>query len=111
MTRNIFKFLLFAATIAVLVSVFGVTVFADTRTVTAFGDCSRSNSDKVKWTLYSDGELIIEGKGEMADIPKEPWSSYREDITKVTVKEGVTYVGKDVVQVFCHFGYLQRFFI
>ena len=43
------------------------------------------------WTLYSDGELVIEGVGEMCNTT--PWAEYKENITSVTIKDGVTTIG------------------
>ena len=51
--------------------------------------------DDVRWRLYSDGLMIIEGNGQMQDyMPKEtiPWWSYRDDIVSVIIGPGVTNV-------------------
>ena len=50
----------------------------------------------VFWTLDSDGELYIFGTGNMMDWEKEedvPWDSFRQEIKKVKIEEGVTSIG------------------
>jgi len=52
--------------------------------------------DKVTWTLYNDGELVIDGTGDMWDYTAKttaPWYTYRKDILSATVKNGVTSIG------------------
>lgn len=46
------------------------------------------------WNL-TDGELVIEGTGAMADFEAgtAPWYSYKDEIVKLTIKSGVTSVG------------------
>jgi len=69
--------------------------------VTASGECG----DNLTWTLYDDGELVIEGEGDMWDFkqygPKEterpdetPWWTIRSNISKITIKHGVTSIGE-----------------
>lgn len=50
--------------------------------------------EHVSWE-YTDGELIISGTGRMDDYNYFyiPWKDFREDISTVTVKNGVTYIG------------------
>lgn len=54
------------------------------------GTCGES----VNWE-YTNGELIISGKGRMDDYNYFyiPWKDLRESINTVTVKNGVTYIG------------------
>lgn len=55
-----------------------------------FGD-----SDSLHWEL-ADGTLTITGSGEMPDFRLEanrPWHSYKGEITKVIIEDGVTSVG------------------
>ncbi len=95
MKRNLFKALFVIAVLAALVSVLAVTAYADDRTVTDSGTCG-ANGDNLTWTLYSDGELVICGTGEMADWSSPsnvPWYDIRSNITKVTVSSGVTSIG------------------
>ena len=67
------------------------TASAANRTIIDSGTCG----DNLTWTLYSDGELVIDGTGEMADYTRYtvPWISYRYNIQTVTVKNGVTRIG------------------
>ena len=46
--------------------------------------------------IYSDGTLEINGSGEMYnyDDVRAPWYSYRENITKIIIGDGITYLGK-----------------
>ena len=46
------------------------------------------------WNL-TDGDLVIEGTGAMADFEAgtAPWYSYKDEIVKLTIKSGVTSVG------------------
>ncbi|HAB94710.1 MAG TPA: hypothetical protein DCF49_08150 [Lachnospiraceae bacterium] len=65
------------------------------------GNCG-ANGDNVKWK-YAGGTLTITGKGKMDDWDEPdnmwgltnvvPWDSYRDQITKVVIGEGVTYTG------------------
>lgn len=69
--------------------------------------CCGLYGDNLKWVLYSDGELIISGNGEMnwyyvdhSNGGKEttksaPWSKYYNDISVITIEEGVTSIGND----------------
>ena len=45
------------------------------------------------WVLSSDGTLTISGKGEMPDYITSPWAGYKESITAVEIKNGVTSIG------------------
>ena len=79
---------------------------AETRSMVASGFCGLYG-DNLKCFLYSDGELIINGNGEMdwyyvehESNGKEtslssPWSKYYEDINIITIEEGVTSIGND----------------
>lgn len=51
----------------------------------------------VMWSLAGDGVLTIYGAGAMIDYTAssaQPWYSYKADITKIVVEEGITYIGK-----------------
>lgn len=52
--------------------------------------------NKMNWTLYDDGTLVIEGKGAMGDRPSgnTPWVHYNEIIRAVVIKDGVTSIGE-----------------
>ena len=63
-------------------------------TVIASGTCG----DNLTWTLDSTGTLVIDGKGDMNDWNTTtgnpaPWDANREDIVRVTIKDGVTSIG------------------
>ena len=72
------------------------------RCVRAEGYCNAEGRyDDVKWMLFWDNELYIEGIGNMASYSngndtKAPWLRINagNDITKVVISEGVTNVGK-----------------
>jgi len=61
------------------------------------GKCGASDEDPVTWTLYSDGHLDITGIGEMKSYTEttrpSPWRKYRDQITSVTVGNGVNRIG------------------
>lgn len=51
-----------------------------------------------KWTLFSDGELVISGEGAMDACTTEfdmpiAWDNYRSTILKATIGDGITYIG------------------
>lgn len=53
--------------------------------------------DKLTWMLTDKNELIIGGTGTMTDYESfadTPWSRYQDDITQVTIGEGVVSIGK-----------------
>lgn len=59
------------------------------RTKIASGACSTN----LTWTLYSNGELRIGGRGGMSTDTSYPWYSYRASITSVVIDPGVTCIG------------------
>ena len=60
------------------------------REVLASGTCGAN----LTWTLYVDGELVIEGNGDMTySQNKAPWDKYTSSIEIVTIKKGVTSIG------------------
>ena len=66
-----------------------LTVYAGN--VTASGKINSS----IIWTVYADGELVIEGTG---DIPSyyqvsPPWLKYRNKLTSITLESGITGIG------------------
>ena len=51
-------------------------------------------SNYVTWSLYADGELLIEGTGAMRDyISNSPWQNCVNIMTKLTLTEGITSIG------------------
>lgn len=75
----------------VCVMLLGIGVAADT---VAEGTCG----DDLTWVLDDAGVLTISGEGEMEDYESfnnaSPWYKYRDSITSVIIKEGVTSIGK-----------------
>lgn len=62
----------------------------------ASGKCGTN----ITWTLDSKGNLVLTGKGKMADyvVADErysPWDDYCEDIKTVTISEGITTIGQE----------------
>ncbi len=49
--------------------------------------------ENLTWTLDAEGTLTIEGTGEMTS--PSPWEIYRDDITNVIIKDGVTSISSD----------------
>ena len=68
-----------------LSTTFTVTVYA------AVGSCG----ENLNWTLNEEGVLTISGTGAMYDYIRygTPWESYRPEITKVILEEGITRIG------------------
>lgn len=63
------------------------------------GTCGES----LTWVLYEDGELVISGTGEMWDnsniyVTPWHWKKYHDKINKVTMDDGITYIGELVFQ-------------
>ena len=61
----------------------------DIVTVVETGECGAEGSE-VRYTLYSDGTIVIRGNG----VVKEKAFEKREDITALWVKDGITGIGK-----------------
>ncbi len=60
--------------------------------------CGETDEGSIYGRLYSDGELEIfctSGSGPMSDmkVSDVPWADSRDQILKITVKSGVTYIG------------------
>ncbi|MBQ4630196.1 MAG: leucine-rich repeat protein, partial [Clostridia bacterium] len=55
------------------------------------GNCGEA----LLWSLDSDGTLVIEGKGPMADYRSgnQPWSANMNSIKTLVIEEGVTSIG------------------
>lgn len=74
-------------------------------------DQKRSVDDKgvcsgdIHWQLFSDGDLVISGSGDMddyTDADGQPWYDHRGEIVKVTVSEGITSIGDRAFEFFGH---------
>ncbi|MBR6620282.1 MAG: hypothetical protein IKK85_08055 [Clostridia bacterium] len=104
--KNNLKKLLSVFLCAVLIFTTASVAFAadGTRTVVDSGYCG-AQGENLTWTLYSDGELVISGEGEMdwyfvdydekgldVDVPP-PWYDYYPVIDVITFEEGVTGIG------------------
>lgn len=51
-------------------------------------------AEKITW-YFDDGALVIQGEGEMDDFPEgAPWANYRNSIVRVSISDGITYIGK-----------------
>ena len=59
-----------------------------------------SCGSNLTFVLSPDGELVIEGTGEMNNYEQEnsPWYNYRESIKAITIEEGVTSIGSYAFQ-------------
>ena len=67
--------------------------------VTASGECG----DNLTWTLYDDGELVIDGEGAMGNMTSSspaPWSEFKTQIVKVTIGNKITRIGYNAFE-FC----------
>lgn len=54
--------------------------------------------ENIFWKLYSDGDLIIYGQGEMTNYTSStavPWNSYKTSIQNITIEDGITSIGDD----------------
>ncbi len=65
----------------------------DNRTVTASGNCGTD----VSWVLKENGELIINGNGEIPNYSSggAPWYKYASNIYFLIIEDGVTSIGLD----------------
>ncbi len=94
-------------TTIILLSTFSVAIYgfasSEDKSVINSGFCGLYG-DNLKWTLYSNGELVISGTGEMdwyfttGEFKKEklaPWKQYYDDIAVITIEDGVTSIGND----------------
>lgn len=68
-------------------------------TVVESGKCGADlDQENLKWTLYSDGHLVITGSGDMHDydsaLDYAPWRDFGlPDVTSVSLPEGLTSIG------------------
>ena len=89
----------------ILFSIVPASVFAAARDVVDSGFCG-AQGENLTWTLYDDGELVIGGEGEMdwysvttAQKKLPAWYKYYDRIDVITVKEGVTSIGRQAFYV------------
>ena len=81
-------FLLFS--LIAMVAVLTVSVIA--AEIDASGSCGKG----VEWS-YADGTLTVSGNGAMTSfnsVTAQPWQKYKDEVTKVVIKEGVISVGR-----------------
>ncbi|MBQ9492119.1 MAG: leucine-rich repeat domain-containing protein [Oscillibacter sp.] len=101
MKKRLFPMVLVCCMLAAWLAVGAMAADND---VIAKGDCGVSGNS-VQWTLYSDGNLAITGKGVMKTYSVSlysdgsigyqnyPWYVYRTMITSLSVSNGVTGIG------------------
>ena len=68
--------------------------------------------DNIFWTFFSDGTLELNGVGGTIDYNKygetsptisdRPWNSYKNNITKLIIGEGVTHIGSRAFQGYAY---------
>ncbi|MBR2027491.1 MAG: leucine-rich repeat protein [Oscillospiraceae bacterium] len=86
------KLLTLLLTLSVVVTLFSLNAFAATDDIVDSGSCGAD----VTYILYSDGELVISGTGDMANYLSNepaPWYMHKDGIQKITIEYGVTSVG------------------
>ncbi len=109
------KFIAVIITICIFISCTIIPVTAQTtqtQNTTAAATVVKSGKlgKKLTWSFDSDGTLTIDGNGKMPDYKddtfyeganyifityttKTPWADLREQIKKVIIKDGITYIG------------------
>lgn len=76
----------------------GAEIIFDHTDPVASGTCG-AQGDNLTWTLDRDGTLVISGTGAMADFEMgqdaviDVWTAYKDKVSAVILKEGVTTVG------------------
>lgn len=65
-------------------------------TIVGSGNCGEYSFDMITWTEYSDGTLVIEGKGRMESYyensSQHPWST---EIVDLQIMEGISIIGEE----------------
>ena len=82
-----------ASSVEAYKTAYGWNQFANIQPIIlASGTCG----DDLAWKLTDEGELTIEGTGAMTDYEPHsaPWFAYKDEIKTVTIKPGVTTIGK-----------------
>lgn len=72
----------------------GVILATNEKKVVDSGMCGAQGSN-LTWTYYDNGELVIEGSGEMTNYSSggQPWSEYRRQIVSISIPDGITSIG------------------
>ena len=90
------KALFVMLTVAIIACAFAVcSVTGSATEIIVSGRCG-AEGDNVVGTLYSDGLLVISGKGDMAKDWADdefPWSAYYKNITSISIECGVSSIG------------------
>lgn len=88
MKRNIFTVFLALCLLLGAIPAFA-TETEPTNVQRAPGYCG----DAIMWS-YEDGTLTLTGAGQMDDFPEgAPWEEHKDEIEKVVISNGITYVG------------------
>ena len=76
-----------ALALILILALFPVQLFA--QSPVSKGSCG----DELSWTFYSDGTLVISGRGDMSfDSYDAPWDTFTHEIKKVIIESGVTSI-------------------
>ncbi|MBE6725837.1 MAG: leucine-rich repeat domain-containing protein, partial [Ruminococcaceae bacterium] len=56
--------------------------------------------ENLTWTLYDDGEMVIDGQWSMSNYSSNnaPWNAYKANIRTLTIKDGVESIGSSAFQ-------------
>lgn len=99
MKSHHFTFRLFLTALTTILCICLFAPVAEAATVDS-GEWGQTSVDDIRWKLDSDGTLTISGTGRMEDCWHDgyqfycAWDEYLNDIKKVVIKEGVTYIGE-----------------
>ena len=75
------------------------TVIGSKDVILSSGVCDTLSAPKLYWLFYEDGRLVFEGSGSMRDYTAAdnhttaPWYVYHDQITSVTIPDGVKKIG------------------
>ena len=88
------KYRIFAIMLAVVMLLTALPVSAEEVTEPAAAERAPGYCGEAILWEYADGLLTITGAGEMDDFPEgAPWEVHKEEIEKVIISGGITYVG------------------
>ena len=87
----------------ILITALSITAFAASYTIDS-GTCG-INGSNLRWKLYNDGTLVIEGTGKMRPygnsryhngeyVTDAPWGKYFDELESVDIEEGITVIGE-----------------
>ena len=89
-TRNIIRITGIFLTIVMLVALFGAMNLTASAAAGVYATGTLGQYDRTAWTIYDNGLLVIDGKGNTMTSEKwdsttaSPWKDYADVITKVT---------------------------